>query len=289
MTTRSAGALQRPVLMVHGQPGLGADWAAVTARLGPGADVLAPDRPGYGTGGPPASMVANADALADLLRRHEGPPAVVVGHSYGGGIAVLLAARHPALVAGLVLVASVGAEGSVVALDRVLALPVVGTGASVAALLTSSWLGPRLRRHLSSLQFGPAQVVSRYFPDDGMVAAARDRSSWRSFVVEQRALVAELPMVRDALDHLALPVAVVAGTRDAVVPARASARLAAAIGGAELVLVPGAGHFLLTDAPGVVARAVERVSARAGRSTSRRSPKRRRQSSGGADGGAADG
>jgi pimeloyl-ACP methyl ester carboxylesterase len=234
-------------------------------------------------------MVANADALADLLRRHEGLPAVVVGHSYGGGIAVLLAARHPALVAGLVLVASVGAEGSVVALDRVLALPVVGTGASVAALLTSSWLGPRLRRHLSSLQFGPAQVVSRYFPDDGMVAAARDRSSWRSFVVEQRALVAELPMVRDALDHLALPVAVVAGTRDAVVPARASARLAAAIGGAELVLVPGAGHFLLTDAPGVVARAVERVSARAGRSTSRRSPKRRRQSSGGADGGAADG
>ena len=288
MTTGSGGVLKRPVLLVHGQPGLGADWAAVTARLGPGADVLAPDRPGYGTGGPATSMAANADALADLLRRHGGPPAVVVGHSYGGGIAVLLAARHPALVAGLVLVASVGAEGSVVALDRVLALPVVGTGASVAALVTSSWLGPRLRRHLLSLQFGPAQVMSRYFPDDGMVAAARDRSAWRSFVVEQRALVAELPAVRGAVDRLALPVAVVTGTRDAVVPARASARLAAAIGGAELVLVPGAGHFLLTDAPGVVARAVERVSARAGKPTSRRPSQRRRLASDGEDGRTAD-
>lgn len=255
------GALAgRPVLLVHGQPGLGADWAAVVDRLGPGVDVLAPDRPGYGAGGAAVGMAANADILAGRLRHHGGPPAVVVGHSYGGGIAVLLAERHPDVVAGLVLVAPVGGDGSVVALDRLLAAPVVGTGASVVALAASAWLGPRMRRLLSSLPVEWARVAARTFPDEGLVAATRHPSSWRAFAVEQKALVAEAPLVAKAAEALDLPVVVVAGTRDAVVPPRASARLAAALRARELVLVAGAGHFLMADAPEVVVAAVDRVA-----------------------------
>ena len=55
-----------------------------------------PDRPGYGrSAGGSLSMAATADRLADTLRTHDSGPAIVVGHSYGGGVAVLLAGRHP--------------------------------------------------------------------------------------------------------------------------------------------------------------------------------------------------
>ncbi|MDA8071411.1 MAG: alpha/beta hydrolase [Actinomycetota bacterium] len=255
--TRS-GDRRCPVLLVHGQPGLGSDWAAVVHRLSPAHVVLAPDRPGYGASGPALGMRENADLLARQLAGHE-LPAVVVGHSYGAGIAIFMADRHPDLVAGLVLVAPIGGRGSVVWLDRALAAPIVGAAASVTALAISAWLGPAVRRGLSRLGVDRLVELARYFPDEHAAGTAHGPSVWRSFVTEQRALVEELPALRGAVARLHLPVVVVAGTRDMVVPARASARLAAEISGAELVSVSGAGHFLPGDAPGVVARAVSRL------------------------------
>lgn len=250
---------RRPILLVHGQPGRGEDWQQVIDRLGRPSRVLAPDRPGY-DGRPALSMAANATELAELLGEG-GPRAIVVGHSYGGGIALLLAARWPQRVAGLVLVASIGGEGSVVAVDRVLAAPMVGPTLSTAALVASAWIGPRLRRRLTGLGLGPAQVLARYLPDDGSAAALADAHARRSFAVEQRALVAELPAVRQAAAAVRCPVVVVVGTRDRIVPPKAGARLAASIPGSALWSVAGAGHFLPHDAPGTVARAVATVSA----------------------------
>lgn len=247
-----------PVLLVHGQPGLGSDWVKVTLRLSPGATVLAPDRPGYGTGGPALGMQENAEVLATHLA-HLDRRAVVVGHSYGAGVALFMADRYPEMVAGLVLVAPVGGPGSILWLDRALAAPVVGVAASVTALAVSAWIAPLLRRGLDI--FGGDQLgqLARYFPDELAGGAAHGPSVWRSFLTEQRALVEELPALRKAIAHVRLPVVVVTGTRDAVVPAKASARLAAEITGAELVSVSGAGHFLPGDAPDVVARVTNRL------------------------------
>lgn len=250
-----------PVLLVHGQPGRGADWEPVATRLSGRYEVLAPDRPGY-DGTPATGMRANAAVLAGLLRDRGAGPAVVVGHSYGGGIALLLAEDHPELVAGLVLVASIGGEGSVAAVDRLLAAPVVGPAASAMALLASAWIGPRLRRRLVGLGLGPAQVLGRYLPDDRLAAVVGDSRARHSFTVEQRALVAELPAVVAATAAVSCPCVVLVGTRDLIVPPRAGARLAAAIGGAELWVRAEAGHFLPEDAPGAVARAVDRVAGR---------------------------
>lgn len=260
---RQPGAVSA-VLLLHGQPGRGADWDGVAPFLPEGTRVLAPDRPGYDRG-PATTMLGNADALADMVRARDLVPAVVVGHSYGGGIALLLADRHPELVAGLVLVASVGGEDTVAAVDRLLAFPVVGPAMSGTALLASAWAGPRLRRRLRRFGARSAQMLGRYLPDDRVAASAADRGARRSFAVEQRALVAELPAVASAAAEVACPTVVVVGTRDLVVPPRAGARLAAAVPGAECWLVAGAGHFLLEDAPRTVARAVARVLERAER------------------------
>ena len=77
-------------------------------------------------------------------------------------------------------------------------------------------------------------------------------------MVEQRALVSELPAVVATLGRLSVPVAVVAGGWDLVVPPRAASSLAHAIPGAELTVLPRAGHFLARDEPEALATIVRR-------------------------------
>src|SRR4051794_20061292 len=79
-------------VLVHGQPGSAADWAPVRQLLEDDFTVLVPDRPGYGrTGGSAIGFGANADAIVELLDRHGIPSATIVGHSWGGGVAIALA------------------------------------------------------------------------------------------------------------------------------------------------------------------------------------------------------
>lgn len=98
------------VLFIHGTPGAGADWTPFLKAAPEGQHRIAVDRPGFGQSGPGAPIIALAEqagALARLLRRGSGP-AVVVGSSYGGPVALQLAAGHPDVVSGVVVVGSAG-------------------------------------------------------------------------------------------------------------------------------------------------------------------------------------
>ena len=107
------------VLLLHGQPGTGGDWAGVAAALRErGLRVIAPDRPGYGTSALPAGgFEHNARAMAGLL---DGPT-VVAGHSWAAGIALAMAKRHPDKLRAIVLVCPVTPGGRLGRLDRALA------------------------------------------------------------------------------------------------------------------------------------------------------------------------
>jgi pimeloyl-ACP methyl ester carboxylesterase len=254
------------VLAVHGQPGLASDFDAVLSHLVDDHRVLAVDRPGYGeTAGEAIGMAANAEVLADLLVERDAVPAAVVGHSYGGGIAILLAARRPEVVSGLVLVGSVGRADSVNVVDHVLALPWAGEALTATGLLALGRVLPRLRglagrvpgRRLAWLE---ASLPDRHYAE---VASRFGRQIWRSFVVEQRALVHEIADVEAALPLVHVPTVVVSGTWDVVVVPSVATSVAAAIAGAQLVTVARTGHFVPRDAPSVVDRAVRTVEARA--------------------------
>jgi len=254
-----------PVLLVHGQPGSAADWdpvVEVMARGGASPRVLVVNRPGYGTSTmAPTSMAENAELLADLLVARSAAPAVVVGHSYGGGIALLMAARRPDVVSGLVLVSAVGPQGSVNGVDHLLALPAIGELLSAAGLFTVGRVLPRMRALSARMSGTLAERLRATLPDE-RYGAELSRSGvrmWRTFLAEQRSLVAEIGDVASAVSRVTVPTAVVTGTWDVVVAPAVSAALASQVPGAELVALAGVGHFPARDAPGALGCAIERT------------------------------
>lgn len=98
------------VLAIHGLTGHGRRWETLSLGHLPDTAVLAPDLLGHGRSSwdAPWTIDANAAALAALL---DGP-VLVVGHSFGGAVALNLAAAHPELVTQLVLLdPAVGLDG----------------------------------------------------------------------------------------------------------------------------------------------------------------------------------
>lgn len=274
-----------PVVLLHGQPGSKASWAPLIDHLTPQFRVLAPDRPGYGdTGGEAMGMAENSDVVAGYLRFHGAAPATVVGHSWSGGVAVLLALRHPEMVRSLVLVGAVGTPDSLNGLDRLLVVPGIGDVLTVAALTSIGVVLPQIRglargmdqryRAASSRMHVEPEREPASAPEPGRRLAremltTRLRSSvavslpnemmpggWRgawgrdrrTFMLEQRALLEELSAVTSSLAKIDVPTSVVVGTWDVVVPPHAARGLAAAIPGAELFEIPGVGHFVARDA-----------------------------------------
>lgn len=103
------------VLAVHGLTGHGQRWQTLAREHLCDVAVLAPDLIGHGrsTWAAPWTIDQNVAALAGLLEDAGGAPVVVAGHSFGGAVALNLAAARPELVAALVLLdPAVGLDGA---------------------------------------------------------------------------------------------------------------------------------------------------------------------------------
>ncbi len=226
--------------MLHGQPGGARDWAGVIAALDGQVEAIAIDRPGWDGRSRPRDLAGNGEAaLGELDRRGIGR-AVIAGHSLGSAVAVWLAARHPERVAALVLAAPAANLASLRTLDRLLALPALGPLVSSASLT-----GVGL-----ALAVGPVRtrIAAREgLTDDYLRASGRallNRSALRAFASEQRRLQHDLRAAEGLLGHVLVPTWIVSGSRDRIVPLAAARALAGQIGGAELIVVEGAGHLL---------------------------------------------
>jgi lipase len=102
------------ILAVHGLTGHGLRWQTLATNHLPEFAIAAPDLIGHGRSSwaAPWNIDANVDALAALLDADADGPVVVVGHSFGGAIALNLAAARPDLVSALVLLdPAVGLDG----------------------------------------------------------------------------------------------------------------------------------------------------------------------------------
>ena len=190
--------------------------------------------------------------LADLDARGI-QRAVLVGHSYGGGVALSVARLAPHRVEALVLLASVG-PGCVNGWDRLLAAPVAGPACALAAWRLTPWIA---RAHLARITRrrgrppGPDEHVNWQ-----IWGQARGGQPWRTFLAEQRALMDELDGLVSALPSIRMPVLVMA------IPTMPWFRSAPPAGWpgpcrTHASSWSGAGHHLPRRAADVVARAIE--------------------------------
>jgi pimeloyl-ACP methyl ester carboxylesterase len=251
------------VVLLHGQPGSADDWDHVVPLIDGDFTVIVPDRLGYGrTGGVAGGFVANARALATLLDRLEISSAVIAGHSWAGGVALAFAQAYPARVTGLVLISSVGPGERFAWDDRLLAAPLLGeTVAALTIGVTGRLLGRRRVQDLAARRLGarPRQAVDILTSVTGARSGA---AAWRSFVVEQRALLRETDGLGAHLHRINVPATVVHGRADHLIPVALAENLAAAIPGADLTVIAGANHLLPQRYPDAVAGAVRAVAAR---------------------------
>ena len=241
------------VVFLHGQPGAGSDWDAVVRLLPADLHSMSLDRPGY-RNNPRQALGFDDNAawlIAELDRAHVGQ-AVLVGHSYGGGVAITAAALAPSRVSGLVLIASVG-PGCLDGWDALLAAPVIGPICAVAAWWLTPWFA---RRRLARIERNRNRALEPHEHLSWEVwGSARHEhgAMWRTFLTEQRELVHGLDRLTDRLPDVNAPTQVIADPADKMIPVATAYALRDRLPHARLVLVAEGGHNLPRRTPQIIA------------------------------------
>ena len=244
------------LVLLHGQPGTAADWEAVMERLPPQLHAVAVDRPGYGASqNRAAGFTANAEVVLDDLDERGVDTAVLVGHSWAGGVALEAAALAPDRVKAVVLLAGVG-PGSVGIVDWLLAAPVFGPLSAQLMWRWTPWIARTRLAWLSRRHGRPLYPGERGFLQVWGQKGGGVEPLWRAFLTEQRALLSELADLEAALPSIGVPVLLLADPADQIVPIMTAQRLAGELPDARLRLVEHAGHDLPRRAPGAVAEAI---------------------------------
>jgi pimeloyl-ACP methyl ester carboxylesterase len=243
-----------PVLLfIHGLLGSQRQWAHLVDRLDDDHRVIVPDLFGHGQSAKPMgdySLGAHAATLRDLLDRLGIETVTLVGHSLGGGIAMVFSYLFPERVDRLVLVASGGLGREVSPLLRSATLP----GAEyVLPVLASGWVRGRIAsagRALGAVGLRPGPDVREVW--QGFTSLG-DADTRRAFLATTRAVIDPGGQSVTAHDYLPeaapLPTLVVWGTRDRMIPAWHAASATTSIEGCRVELFRGAGHFPHLDDP----------------------------------------
>jgi pimeloyl-ACP methyl ester carboxylesterase len=273
---------QPPLVFVHGLGGSHLNWVLVAPSLAQGRRAYALDLRGFGlTPGWPrnTSILANVALVDHFLRTVVGGPAVLVGNSMGGLISATRAAQAGGTIAGLVLVdpalppVSRRPDLAVAAMFATYAVPGLG---EFAMRMTQSRSTPEMvvQRVIDLCFADPSRV------DPVMLAVAVELVRGRkpipgkeeSFLRATRSLVWTLARAdrhQAMLRRIDVPVLLINGEADRLVPIAAAKRAAAANPAWDTVFLPGVGHTPQLEVPGLVVDAVTSWMARNPSTTAR--------------------
>jgi pimeloyl-ACP methyl ester carboxylesterase len=248
---RRAGSGE-PLLLIHGLAGSSRTWDDVIPALSEHHDVIAPDLLGHGESAKPMgdySLGAFANGLRDFLSVLDVPSVTIVGHSFGGGVAMQLAYQHPHLVDRLVLVGSGGLGREVSWLLRALTLP----GAEY--LMPIAFPKPLVDRATQvGRQLGRRNIRSPHLAEMwraySSLAGAQNRSA---FVRTMRGVIEPTGQVVNASDRLYLaahvPTLIVWGDHDGIIPVAHAYAVHELVPTSRLEILDGVGHFPHVEDP----------------------------------------
>lgn len=249
------------LLLLHGTGAATHSWRALLPRLAERFTVVAPDLPGHGftSGRPPGglSMAAMARAVSELLAPLAVTPRLIVGHSAGVAVAVRMALDGLAAPAGII------------GLNSAL-MPFPGIAAR---------LFPTLARMLFVNPFAP-HIFAGIARQQGEVAGFLRRSTGSRIDAEganfyQRLFATpahcagaitmmadwDLETLSRDLPKLSVPLLLVHGEGDAMIPPSSAREAAALVPGARVETLAGLGHLAHEEAPEQVATLIERFAA----------------------------
>ena len=218
-----------PVLMIHGASANAREYliTLVPELEDQSLDLLLADRPGHGYSSRvenAADLGVQAAAMAKALEEMTDEPAVIVGHSFGGAVALRLALDHPEKVKALILLAPVThdwGDGGITWYNRLAAPPVFGALFSQLA----PQVGPGAARDSLDNLFSPAEPPENYADNMGVDLLFRPavfRANARDLVT----LKAQLAEQQKRYDALSMPIIIYSGTYDTVIkPKLHAARL----------------------------------------------------------------
>jgi pimeloyl-ACP methyl ester carboxylesterase len=235
------------VVLVHGIASRASQWEQVMARLGDHVHVIAPDLLGHGQSAKPRgdySLGAHACGIRDLLAALGHDRVSLVGHSLGGGVAMQFAYQFPERVERLALVCSGGLGREVSVFLRAATLPgaelvlplLAGSYVRSAAATLGGWLDKARVRLPAGLQ----ECLVGF-------GSLGDRGTREAFVHTARSVLDPAGQRVDARDRLYLaadmPLFVVWGRKDAIIPVAHGEALAASVPGTTLEVFEQSGHF----------------------------------------------
>ena len=257
------------VILIHGASGNSRDFSFdLTDRLDDSYRVLAMDRPGLGhtpplhtRGESPLEQAALLDAAAGALGVER---AVVVGHSYGAAVAMAWALEHPERVAGVVSLAGATMPWPG-GLGPWYTIASSGIGGATVVPLVSALAPPAVARNAIESVFAPQEPPEGYAQYIGIGLSLRPRTL-RASARQVNALKPYITAMAERYHRLDMPVEVVHGTKDTIVPLKIhGARMVELIPGARLTPLEGVGHMPHHARPEVAVAAIDRVADRAGR------------------------
>jgi pimeloyl-ACP methyl ester carboxylesterase len=247
------------VLLIHGIAGSSATWRDIMPALSEHYTVIAPDLIGHGQSAKPPgdySLGAQASGLRDLLAVLGVERATVIGHSFGGGVALQMAYQYPHCCDRLVLVDSGGLGREVTWLLRLATLP---GSEYVMPVLFPSFIrdaGNSVSRFLGGLGFRNPHVAEMWSAYSSLTEAA----SRQTFLRTVRSVMDPGGQSVSAMDRLYLgahlPTLIVWGEDDAIIPVSHAHAAHEAIPGSRLEIIEGAGHFPHVEEPSRFAEAV---------------------------------
>lgn len=247
-----------PVVLLHGIPGSAHSWRAAADRLVDDFDVIVPDLLGFGASDQPEDLdglhaIAQASALDDLIDELGVGPATVVGHDFGGPVALSLAARRPEAVTALGLLATNTFTDTPIPFPLSAATwPLVGP--LVARAVFSS---PSLRMMLRQ---GVGPGASAPDPATHLGERAQRRAIATIFHGSLVHLAELYGPIEEELQRTSVPTLVGWGDHDPFFPVAQGERTAQTLG-TTLRVYEGAGHFLPHERPAEVAADITALAA----------------------------
>ncbi len=234
-----------PIVFLAGMTLDSAVWHGVAEQMKRKYQAIGVDVRGSGHSDAPRGVYSidiMANEVGHLVSEKAAGSAVVVGHSMGGFVAMMLALAQPERVKGLVLMATspigVPIDPGVAAVINQTAGPYEEIVRSVA----NTGMGPRIQRE-------QPQAIERFIqarcnvPPRG-VGATGQRAAIQGFDI------------RDRLNRISCPCRVIHGTSDAIIPIERGRALASALPRADFYPLAEVGHFPQVEAPSVLSRLI---------------------------------